>query len=427
MSKILEQIITQVEDDEILGLLKESGLCYRVEAYRASLLLAWLGLMKLVRYRILNSTKPSEVEQGEWENLQRKLYRDDQWEETAYKQISRQDRKILKTSDALRKDIEYWRNRRNDVAHAKSSTITSSHIDTFYIFILDNLYKINTKESSEHLIDEIDTHYNPTYTRPGEDPTYLIQKIVVSIPETEIIDFLKKLDSNFVFREDLFVELVKRLLHHSNDNSFNNKVLDFIRADNSRLLEHLCSHPQDLTSLLTLETFRPFWNNTLKSTSTAKPYYLIKKMFEIGWISDDDKETLFDKMVEKVWGRIPDDLYEYFNDIDYPIYFLGKAFTSQYPKVNSFSWLNLQNELVGQILSNEYLNIEIVRKLSRAMDQDNYSWHFETYLSNNNEEVYRIKRKLILIAEEAGKTLSDRLQCSPPPPPLEVENETTDE
>jgi len=49
------------------ALFKESTICFRAEAYKASLLYSYLGFMLIIKERILQSKAPKDIPQSKWE------------------------------------------------------------------------------------------------------------------------------------------------------------------------------------------------------------------------------------------------------------------------------------------------------------------------------------------------------------------------
>lgn len=47
------------------NLLNEAVICYKNNANRAALLLSYIGLIEIIRRRLLESSKPSEISEGE--------------------------------------------------------------------------------------------------------------------------------------------------------------------------------------------------------------------------------------------------------------------------------------------------------------------------------------------------------------------------
>ena len=99
------------------SLFKESVVCYKASAYRAALLLSYVGLQTIIKDRLLSANCPSSIPAGQWAGIIRNLTDDDKWDSQVYDAIQmKSPASIFGISDDLRNQIAYWRNRRNDCA-----------------------------------------------------------------------------------------------------------------------------------------------------------------------------------------------------------------------------------------------------------------------------------------------------------------------
>lgn len=171
-------------------LFRESVLCYKASAYRGALLLAYIGFMGTIRKRLQESKRPSTVSEGEWNSKIQLLSDDDVAEQTVFELLNRSDNKYFKLTDSIRNQIRYWKDRRNDCAHLKSGTITSSHVEMLWSFVMDNINKIVVPESRDNLIVKIHRHFDETYTPVDSDITAIVLEIPKSVEITQFREFL---------------------------------------------------------------------------------------------------------------------------------------------------------------------------------------------------------------------------------------------
>ncbi|MEH7855534.1 hypothetical protein V7652_23950, partial [Bacillus thuringiensis] len=97
--------------EDALVLFKESIICYRVGAYRASFLMSYLGFMKALKDRLLRSEKPDLIDDGKWSSIRKTLNDDNKWETTVFTttQEKEKDRsKYYLISSDLMEEIPYW-------------------------------------------------------------------------------------------------------------------------------------------------------------------------------------------------------------------------------------------------------------------------------------------------------------------------------
>jgi hypothetical protein len=189
--KFEEWLESQKFSDSVHGLFKESIICYKSGAYKASVLFSYLGFLTILKERILNANKPALFPQGEWDYLIIRLQNEDSWESNVYdatQQKEKIDNSKTKTKDAifsinesLRLQITYWKDRRNDCAHNKNNKISNSHVETFWSFLESNLSKITIEGGINSLLNKLRKHYDSTITPANKDVTPLIIEIESSI------------------------------------------------------------------------------------------------------------------------------------------------------------------------------------------------------------------------------------------------------
>ena len=119
----------------------EAIICHKVGAYKAAMILSYLGFMSVLKKRVLNSDPPSSFVLLEWQgDYQRKLQNDDSWDKDLFDFTQQENsrggvsKKIFDISSDLREQIKYWKNRRNDCAHSKNQHIEYFHIESFWTF-----------------------------------------------------------------------------------------------------------------------------------------------------------------------------------------------------------------------------------------------------------------------------------------------------
>jgi len=61
-------------------LFSEAIICYKASAYRAALLLSYLGFQTTVRDRVLRGRQPSNLSDTQWNKIQSDVRNDDTWD-----------------------------------------------------------------------------------------------------------------------------------------------------------------------------------------------------------------------------------------------------------------------------------------------------------------------------------------------------------
>ncbi len=188
-------INSQNYPEEASVLFSESILCYKIGAYRASIIMSYLGMQTVIRKRVLIVKEtPEKLETNKWNLIQKNLKNESEWDKEVYELANRNiDKNPFQVSDDIRKQYEYWRTIRNTCAHAKDDKIDSAHVDTFWLFIESCLNKYIINGGKNYIKNEILKHLNPDYTAPGISIRPLIDKIQDYIHNNELINFFEEL------------------------------------------------------------------------------------------------------------------------------------------------------------------------------------------------------------------------------------------
>lgn len=149
-------------------LFEEAVICYKVSAYRASFIMTYLGIQTILRDRVLNNQNtPDNIPENMWEGFLNDLRSEDTWDQTVFRLVIRKrpDNPFLITDD-IRNQYTYFKNIRNDCAHAKSNTISHPHVELLWLFIESNLNKFIVNGGKNGLIERIKKHYDTRITPP---------------------------------------------------------------------------------------------------------------------------------------------------------------------------------------------------------------------------------------------------------------------
>src|SRR5262245_21696135 len=115
---------SQSVDPESTSNFEESFLCYKLGAYKAALVFAYLGFSGVVRERIGSSQAPTGITSTEWSNIQSTVRSAETWDKAVFTSIQKQrTHTIFIIPDDLRSQVSYWKDRRNDCAHSKANKI----------------------------------------------------------------------------------------------------------------------------------------------------------------------------------------------------------------------------------------------------------------------------------------------------------------
>ena len=310
-------------------LFDEALRCYSVEAYRASLVFSYLGLLRTVAYRLMVSEAPVGFPIPSWEKIQRELRDDQLWEPTAFDSlmVERPASLFLIGAD-LRQELAYWRARRNDAAHAKSNEISAPHVEAFWLFVRSAFRKLIVAGGRNGLLERIRRHLDPSCTPKGADMFPLIAEIPQAVHRQDLRDFFCDL---LVVTEDRDPgkglrtggpelteegDLVFRLILRLNDDHLLEAVAEELRSEKSLLIAALLGTPQVSALFARDKAFvRKLWHDLLplKAQEMFHPIRqslgVIVYMLRNGIIPDSEAHEALAHVVGKIEDWYPHEEY----------------------------------------------------------------------------------------------------------------------
>jgi hypothetical protein len=191
-----EWLRNQDLSDDANGCFDESFLCYRTKAYRAALLFSYLGFLTVLRERLSAANPPPSIPVQMWEDRKRKLADENVWEETVFEAVEIQNpAPFFPVTDDLRREVRYWRDRRNDCAHFKRRAIDYAQVEGLWSFIQSRLAIFVVIGSSGDLLTRIIDHHDSTLTAPGRPSSSLVSALSELVLPTGYARFLDDLSS----------------------------------------------------------------------------------------------------------------------------------------------------------------------------------------------------------------------------------------
>lgn len=229
-------------NDDELGLFYDSVRYFHAGIYRPAYILAYQGMMIYFRRLIQGAKRPTGFDTTKWSVLQLNLANDKTWEEEVNNAIRKQanpratppEVPILVMTDALRKDFDFWRNRRNDCAHYKEYVINDSHVMAFYSFLTQYLMKISVEGGMKTLLNEFSDACDPTKTSPKVSLQPLVDKILVMVSPDEMDTFFEDLDGAMGYRFNGRYENLLAGINESGGQELQYEITNY----NSRLMVH---------------------------------------------------------------------------------------------------------------------------------------------------------------------------------------------
>ncbi|MCU4956911.1 hypothetical protein OB990_12005 [Bacillus cereus] len=371
----------QEMEDEAKDLFAESVKCYKASAYRAALLFSFLGFQTVIKHRMLASKKPEGYKDSEWTNIQNLLRNDDKWEKTVIEAIKTGKKTVFKVSVDLNEQYLYWRNRRNDCAHAKGNAIDYPHVESFWLFIESNLSKFVVNGGKAHIIEQIINYLNPSITPVGTDFGPITKQIPFAIELIDYKDFLGELLKITNTRRGpfLFMPLDANL-------ALIWSGLFTLPADRTKILIEFLKENRNFTMMLLRrdstvikyfdgesEFLRVLWKEEF---SNSTDYQIFIDMIRNNLIPEDQLEELFTHMFNNISTGIfsQNPFEDGITDTDKMVLRTRKFFDTFYKEAfenkkiaYSFEYGNANKELVLYYIINFGLDNTIVSALNSAI------------------------------------------------------------
>jgi hypothetical protein len=186
--------------EEVRALFHESVLAYKADCNRASLIMAYLGLLAEVRSRILKASSPGSFEPAEWNRIQEAVRDEEHWDTVVAELLLRDTVKDGKTvpvpftiSNDEKQGVRYFRMLRNKCAHGKNEEIGPSHVEALWAFVRSNLPKFVINGSLRGSIKATLEHFDSDLTPPGRSFDALAASLNAALRPNEVPNYLDAL------------------------------------------------------------------------------------------------------------------------------------------------------------------------------------------------------------------------------------------
>lgn len=414
---------TQGFSTDAKALFDEAIICYRVGAFRSAYLMSYVGFLIVIKERVLSSEKPSFITEVQWENeVLKGLRNDDKWEEETMNLLNKRSNqsrsKYFLVNTHLLEDIDYFRRRRNDCAHAKNTKIDHSHVEVLWNFLQSHLSNFVINGGREGLLSKIEKHYDPHYTRPKADPTYLIEDISSVVDKNDIPNFLEEVAKKyvdfthpFVENDDPEIEFWKKIAYHQNPN-LREGLGNFLLRDDTKFAVFMHYFPDKINNFdRDLPTVRSVWKDALFSflTSYSSDYWSLPvTLLRNGFIQEEEKDEFLYKLAKKVdRHNIP--AYQHIIELDRHGFFIYMTYRviNDIFKGGRATYINVNNnsDAIMFGLKNVALNKEIVELLNSYFNGGYKFGAFKGELEEYMKEDPVFLKQFRKIAEEEGLIL----------------------
>ncbi|MEE6208584.1 hypothetical protein U3A55_00220 [Salarchaeum sp. III] len=396
------------------ALLDESVLCYRASAHRAALLYSFLAFQTIIKERLLNSQKPNECPEGMWNDMQRKLLEDDNWESQVIEAVKRkQPVEFFLVSEDVRRQYEYWKDRRNDCAHAKGNKISYQHVETFWLYVQSNLEKFAVNGGKESIIERIKVHFDRSKTPKQADFTSLIEAIILTVKKEEIQAFLTEIydyfDNNTLNKaedvQDFWITLLQK-----ERADMRQEVVRFLMNKKRYTLDLLRYKPNAVICFREEPQFiRLLWKEQFYNSYRLYPLFI--SMLRNDLIPKLEKR----EAIEHVVNIVNDSIFYHLERVDVLTLQESGFFDIFYdiafgiPKIRDFDWARENRNIIELYIKLYGLNHDMVRVLNSTFNNKFTPWKLGDTIKELFEERYRVKEEYIRLSEENGDELPKKL------------------
>jgi hypothetical protein len=373
--------------NDVNKLFKESIICYKNQAYRASLLFSYIGFLTIIKENILNANQPASFTPADWADIRTKITDDDWWEKHVANLLlyPSAGAVVIALKPELKDQAIYWKNRRNDCAHYKNNEINASHTEAFWSFLKSNINKMTVEGGINSLLNKFIDHFDPSKTPRGADFSHLISEIDSTVQTAEMHGFLQSLRRVINMRSFDHEELAvfKSMLDLCSDPT-KETLIRFLKEGDYDL-KFLSKYPNKVVDLnYTREQIRNHWHDRLKRVDhPVNRYAVYAGMLATNTIPPEEINEA-NKMMFEHFDRIhnatiprEDDIEllktNGFYDAIYQVAFIEK-------NLQPYLWVNSKYDLIIFYIENYPIDDEIVRNVCSMLTSTNPSQWFRTAL-----------------------------------------------
>ena len=379
-------------------LFQESFNCYKAESYRASLLFSYLALQSFIRSRLRHNSVPEGYTEGEWKHCLDEILQDEYlWDTRIFKLVELKKKPVFNISQEVFEQYVYWKNRRNDCAHAKGNQISYPHVESFWLFLQSNMLKFVVNGGKNYILKLVENHLNITITPPNTSSKPIVDKVVSVVEPIHFNELWEEISTLFDQKFRLSAKF-EFFAHALKDTQLQTSVISFFKKSSSRLIQFLQYRPNSVNYFNDPKTVRRIWRNLKQNHE----YPLFIALLRNDLIHIDQKEEAFEYILnnldtawfnENFWDEnmsiSPDDLH-IMKQSGFIDHFYSKAFTDKLSGWD-FYWANRNRYLITFYLLNHPLDKEISITLNMIFNRINTPNQAKKILLsfiNRNTEVF---------------------------------------
>ncbi|SUJ01579.1 Uncharacterised protein [Sporosarcina pasteurii] len=391
-------------------LIDEAIICYRAQAYRAAYLFSFLSFQNLLKERMLVASCPPGYDEEYWKGIQSELRNDDKWEAKIIECVERErPAQIFNLSVDTKRQYLYWKDRRNDCAHAKSNKIGVSHVESFWLFFESNLSKFGVGGGKEALLEKLKVFLNPAFTPVDSDPTSIIKEIPLTVDSADYLEVIENVYE--LTTVDIFGPMKTRVWDEMFKlrGEFLDQLVEFIKTNQSLYTQLLKEDPSKVRFFANDPAFiRSLWYEMKMDFRTYKviigllrhnliPREELNEM--ISTVSSNNNDTFFFQVEE------PDLLV--LEESGFFSEFKTLAFVDM--KINDFNWARENRNIIWHLIIRNGFDETIVEALNNTMSNSFIPWRLRDSILELFEEFPKLKEEYIDVNSRINGCLPDKL------------------
>jgi hypothetical protein len=286
--------------------------------------------------------------------------------------------------------------------------IDSSHVESFWLFLISNLPKFVVNGSMESLLQKIERHFNPNFTKEDEDFSHLIQEVPYAIYDHDLEDFTKKLNEIFEQHEPWYPVISDRAMAFWNEliklgSPISDSIIEFLKRDTDLEIFFLGDYPEHVASFYAADPhgIRNLWREKINQFGYRK-FRILASLLRNGLL-EGDKEEALDHIVRNVGNAIPPDkdipcLLEH----GYFTKYKSLVFREDHPLINQFGWGNNSEGSIGKHLDIIGLDENIVKVINNTFEYAPFPFKMRDALVKYFEKSRDKKDQYIAICKNLG-------------------------
>jgi len=383
-------LITQKISKEASSSFDESFVCFKVGAYKASLLFAYLGFMNVIRDRIIAAPSPTGITPNHWAGIQSSAKNPEAWEKAVFDAIQqKQPAPVFDVPDDIRDQVKYWKDRRNDCAHSKQNKIIAAHVETLYAFIESNLGKFAVNGSRPEMVRRILDYFNPSLTSPNEPLTPIIHDLLTALKSAEYTSFIAEAISELEKTQSPMSvalgignpDVIKFLgaCFKDGTDDLRDACKTSLATNDALLVDFLRQYPDKVYILQDQpQKVRLIWHDHLFNR-VHSDFSLLSSLLRASLIPQDQIEEAISLAVKASSSQLPSDI-----DLQTLIqhgYHVALENAIVNEQLGNFHWANDNKELIIKYLSENIISRGIAGAIYNSFNGEHFAWHLAEYLN----------------------------------------------